>query len=208
MFIEVYVLPSGPISTNAYVVACPRTREAAIIDPSPMSFVKIQDCLKEQNLDPRYLLLTHSHWDHIADAAQCKKMYPKIIVAVHPLDAPNLKEPGIDDLPFSVPIDPVEPNLLLGEGTQISLGDLLFYTIHVPGHSPGSVCFYEPKQNVLFSGDTLFKGGRGSTSLPTGQPALMRSSLVRLSQLPAETRIYSGHGPDTIMKEERYLWEY
>ncbi len=193
--------PSGPFSTNAYVVACAVTREAAILDPAPDSFPDIQDFLAQERLKAHKILLTHSHWDHIADIYQFKKHYP-IAVYVHPLDVPNLQQPGSDGLPCWISIPAIQPDILLKEDMKIPVGMLTFEVLYTPGHSPGSVCFYEPHQHVLFSGDTLFQGTIGNLSFPTSQPSQMWSSLAKLAQLPPQTRVFPGHGPATTIQAE------
>lgn len=195
------VFPSGPFSTNAYVVACANTREAAIIDPAPDSSPEIQAFVDENRLNVTKILLTHSHWDHIADVKQLKEIY-QALVHIHPLDAPNLQKPGADGLPCWLNIPGVQPDILLEEGMRVPIGKLNFEVLHTPGHSAGCVCFYEPQQKVLFSGDTLFKGTIGNLSFPTSQPSLMWSSLAKLAQLPAGTQVFPGHGPETTIQAE------
>lgn len=199
MFIQAF--PSGPFSTNAYVVASAETREAAILDPAPDSSLQIQTFLTDHQLKAQKILLTHSHWDHIADVKQLKEKY-QIPVYIHPLDASNLQKPGTDGLPCWIFISGVQPDVLLEEGMQVSIGELNFQVLHTPGHSPGCVCFYEPQQHILFSGDTLFKGTIGNLSFPTSQPALMWPSLAKLAQLPPHTRVFPGHGPSTTIGAE------
>lgn len=200
MFIQVF--PSGPFSTNAYIVACANTREAAIIDPAPDSSSEIVTFLSEHNFKPQKILLTHSHWDHIADVYPLKEKY-QIPVYVHHLDAPNLQQPGADALPCWIQITGVNPDAFLEEGMEVKVGDCTFQVLHTPGHSPGCVCLFEPLQHVLFSGDTLFKGTIGNLSFPTSQPSLMSSSLMKLAGLPPETRVFPGHGASTTIQAER-----
>ncbi len=201
----IQAFPSGPLTTNAYVAACSETREAAIIDPAPSSSKAIQAFLASQQLKCRKILLTHSHWDHIADVKDLKEVF-NVSIYIHPLDAPNLRQPGSDGLPCWLTIAGVEPDVLLADGMQIPLGGLTFQVLHTPGHSPGGVCFYNSQQKVLFSGDTLFEGTMGSLSLPTSQPELMWPSLDKLAQLPFDTTVYPGHGlPTTIGAESRWL---
>ena len=203
MFIQVF--PSGPFSTNAYVVACEQTMEAVIIDPAPHSAVEIEQFLSEHSFRPSLILLTHSHWDHIADVYRLKERY-HLPVAIHLLDALNLQQPGADGLPCWINITGVQPERYLEEGISVKVGELTFQVLHTPGHSPGSVCFFEPQQQVLFSGDTLFKGTIGNLSFPTSQPSLMEASLAKLAQLPPSTRIFPGHGPSTtILVESEWL---
>ncbi len=175
--------------------------EAAIIDPSPESFKKVALLIEEKNFKPTQILLTHSHWDHIADVSLFKKKFA-IPVLVHSLDSPNLEHPGSDGLPMWVEIPAVKPDQLFSEGDQLKIGLLIFSIIHTPGHSPGSVCFYQQENGKLFSGDTLFKGAIGNLSFPTSQPELMETSLAKLAMLPSETEVFPGHGPATTIHNE------
>jgi glyoxylase-like metal-dependent hydrolase (beta-lactamase superfamily II) len=202
MIIE--ILPSGPFETNAYIVACSKTSHAAIIDPAPGSAEKILSHLSKKQWQPSKILITHSHWDHIADTAQLKQKL-NVPVYVHSLDAPNLKMPGSDNLPCWIEIEGVVPDVLVEEGDTIPIGELQFQVIHTPGHTPGGVCFYLKEQGTLFSGDTLFKGTIGNLSFPTAQPELMWTSLEKLSKLPFETKVYPGHGPSTTIGQEKWL---
>ncbi|MEI8124760.1 MAG: MBL fold metallo-hydrolase [Parachlamydiaceae bacterium] len=196
--------PSGPFETNAYVVACPRTHQAAIVDPAPGSFDIITSYIETNHLIPKALLLTHSHWDHIADAAAIKAKY-NIPVYIHSLDAPNLESPGADGLPCWITFEGVTPSCLIEEGDTIDIGDLHFEVIHTPGHTPGGVCFYCPGEDILLSGDTLFKGTIGNLSFSTGRPALMWPSLTKLSLLPPKTKVFPGHGGSTTIGNEDWL---
>lgn len=200
----VQVFSSGPFSTNAYLAACEETREAAIIDPAPDSFQKIDAFLIDHQLKPSKILLTHSHWDHIADVHAWKEKY-NLPVYLHPLDAPNLEHPGADGLPCWLAIPSVKLDFPLEEGVMVQVGKLNFQVWHTPGHSPGSVCFYEPQQGLLFSGDTLFQGTIGNLSFPTSQPSLMWPSLLKLAQLPLKTRVLPGHGFETTIQAESSL---
>lgn len=202
MIIE--ILPSGPFETNAYVVGCPVTRKAAIIDPGVESASKVAHALDKHQLSPEKIILTHSHWDHIGDVAPLVEKY-HIPVLIHPSDAPNLKEPGSDGLPMWYAIRGVVPDQFIEEGDLIPVGDLLFRVIHTPGHTPGGVCLFCDKEGVLLSGDTLFKQSIGNISFPTANADDMWRSLKKLEKLPAQTRVYPGHGPSTTIGEESWL---
>lgn len=200
MLIESYCC--GPFETNAYIVACKDTREAAIIDPAPDSSKLIQAFINKNQLHPTKILLTHSHWDHIADVAALKKIYP-VPVYVHEEDAANLISPGTDGLPMFA--EGVQPDHFYKDGDVVSLGNLRFQVIHTPGHSPGGICLYEAIQSVLISGDTLFHKSIGNLSLPTAQPERMWPSLAKLAKLPPATKVYPGHGSDTTIGAEDWL---
>ena len=202
MFIR--ILPSGPFATNAYVLGCQSTKEAVIVDPGVSSVKSILSTIKDEALLPKKILLTHSHWDHIGDVAVLQKQL-NIPVYIHEKDAPNLISPGSDLLPMTTYIQGTNPDGYFDEGDEIWVGLIKFIVIHTPGHTPGSVCFYSEDEKILISGDTLFKGSIGNLSFPTSQPDLMWTSLKKLEKLPAETKVYPGHGPFTTIGKESWL---
>lgn len=197
-------LPSGPFSTNAYIVGCQKTQEAAIIDPGVDSAGAIARSLRELGLKPTKILLTHSHWDHTGNVAEVKETY-NIPVFIHPLDSPNLERPGSDGLPLFVPIRGVAPDYFFEDGGTVSVGSHTFLVIHTPGHTPGGVCLYCQEEAVLFSGDTLFKQSIGNLGFPGAQPEKMWSSLKKLEKLPPQTEVYPGHGSSTTIGDEEWL---
>lgn len=200
----IYKFPFGPLQTNAILFGCAKTKKAAVIDPSQGSAEAILKEAAKQGLSIEKILLTHSHWDHFADAHALKaKTHAEIYV--HPLDAKNIEHPGSDGIPLFFPIHPVTPDHFLKEGDSIHVGNLKLDVIHSPGHSPGSVCFYLQEQKLLFSGDTLFQGSIGNLHLPTAQPMQMWNSLRKLAALPPETHVVPGHGGDTSIGKENWL---
>jgi hydroxyacylglutathione hydrolase len=197
----IFAFPSGPFDTNAYVVACPTTKEAAIVDPAPGSASSIEKCIAQNGLKPAKIILTHSHWDHIADVSPVKNRY-NIPVLIHAEDAPNLKQPGSDQLPCPFSFPGVTPDQTFKEGDLIKVGNSTLTVIETPGHTPGGVCFYSAEEKTLFSGDTLFKGSIGNLSFPTSRPDKMWPSLDKLALLPPNTNVYPGHGPSTTIGAE------
>lgn len=200
----IQTFPSGPFETNAYIAACPTSRQAVIIDPAAGSFSSIANYISKHSLKPIAIWLTHSHWDHIVDTAAVKAKYG-VPVFIHALDTGNLENPGSDRLPCWVVIEGVVPDGNFAEGDHLKVGDLDFQVIHTPGHTPGGVCFYCPSEKVLISGDTLFKGSIGNLSFPTARPDLMWPSLDKLARLPPDTRVFPGHGPATTIQAESWL---
>jgi glyoxylase-like metal-dependent hydrolase (beta-lactamase superfamily II) len=85
----------------------------------------------------------------------------------------------------------------------VKIGELEAEVFLTPGHTPGSVCYYFKEQKVLFSGDVLFMGSIGRTDLPGGDMGAMRKSLELLKTFPDDTRVFSGHGPDTNIGQEK-----
>jgi hydroxyacylglutathione hydrolase len=197
--------PSGPCFTNAYVVGCAATKKAAVVDPAPDSADTILSYLTKNQLYLDKILITHSHWDHIADTAALKAKYPDALVLIAADDVLNLEVPGSDGLPCWLDIPGVKPDLLIKEGDIIELGSLRLEVISTPGHTPGGVCFYCKEQQFLLSGDTLFKGTIGNLSFPTARPRLMWDSLKKLARLPAVTKVYPGHGSSTTIGAETWL---
>ena len=195
---------SGPFLTNAFLVVCDETKKAAIIDPAPDSAHAINQLIENEQLILEKILLTHTHWDHIADTAALKKKW-NIPVYVHKADEANLIHPGSDKLPHVMTIEGVTPDNYLSEGDEITIGNIKLDVIHTPGHTPGGVCFYCKEKGFLISGDTLFKGSIGNLSFPTAEPDKMWESLQKLASLPPETKVYSGHGDATTIGAEDWL---
>jgi hydroxyacylglutathione hydrolase len=202
MLIKIFT--SGPADTNCILIGCPETHQAAVIDAPFQSTQQIVQALKKEDLTPQMILLTHSHWDHLADAAQLKKEL-KVPLYIHAEDAGNLEKPGSDGLPLFFPIEGVKPDGFLTDGQILNVGKLKIEVIHTPGHTPGGVCFWIPQEKILISGDTLFQGTIGNLSFPTARPALMWKSLQRLAKLPPETRVIPGHGDETTIGDERWI---
>lgn len=200
MIIEKF--PCGPVKTNCYLLGCSQTKFGAVIDAPFESVQIILKSAEAHGLTIQMLLFTHSHWDHIGEAALLKEA-TDARVYIHKEDAGNLENPGSDGLNCPFSIKGVKVDHFLEEGESIRLGDLVMSVIHTPGHTPGGCCFYLEKQHALFSGDTLFKGTYGRLDLCTAEPEKMGGSLKKLAELPPETRVYPGHGPHTTIQEEK-----
>ena len=193
------------IRENCYVVN-DDTKECVIIDCGeqyPEERTAISDYIRKEQLTPKYLIVTHGHLDHnmgnkfIYDSYQLK---PEVSGGDETLML-HLDEQAKNwqmDIPNDFP--PVDHFFKAGE--KVAFGDHEFQIIPTPGHSHGSVCFYCPEEHVLFSGDTLFKGSIGRTDFPEGSMFLIIQSLRQLTQLPDETTILPGHGPQTLLGDE------
>ncbi len=203
----VYVSSFGPFRTNAILVGCETTKKAVVVDSPFQSTPWILQKARDAGLNIEKIFLTHSHWDHFADACELKEKTGAELY-VHALDRLNVVEPGSDKIPMFVPILPVQADYFVKDGEAISVGGLVFRVIHTPGHSPGGVCYYEKKRNLLLSGDTLFKGTIGSLELPTSDAFQMKESLKKLSCLPKETRVIPGHGDETTIGREIHMLQH
>jgi len=212
----------GDIQTNCWLY-CPGDDDSGmgdcvVIDPGDDAGVIISR-LRELNLVPNYILLTHGHLDHVAALPDlmeaCGRVFgtvPKIGINrqdVCYLGKDSLKvhrdsfsSSGgnvafVDALWKPMP----DADLFFEEGDSIGP----FRVLQLPGHTPGSVGFYDEKAGVLFSGDTLFRGTWGRTDLPGGNEAQIYQSLKRLLSMKGDIAVCPGHGPATTIKEEAGL---
>ena len=193
----------GSVGTNCYFLINTQTQETVIIDPAddaPMLSAK----LKEKNLKPAAILLTHGHYDHIMAVEELRKEYGIPVIA-HEEEKQILENPRgnlstMIGMPFTVKADRFvkDEELLVTAGFSIRV-------LHTPGHTIGGCCYYLADENLLFSGDTLFWESVGRTDFPTGSmSALVRSIKEKLMVLPESTRVYPGHmGTTTIADEKR-----
>ena len=180
--LQIERLQLGPFGTNAYILLCPETKESAIVD-APAEADKIIARLKDTT--PRYILLTHSHVDHIGAMAQLRQEL-KIPLAAHAADADVLSPP---------------PEIMLEDGDAIDFGKIRMAVSHTPGHTPGSLCFITG--GYLLSGDTLFPGGPGRTNTPADFARIVKSITEKIFTLDDNTQVYPGHGEPTTLKKEK-----
>ncbi|MGD2041884.1 MAG: MBL fold metallo-hydrolase [Anaerolineae bacterium] len=196
------VLPVGLIQTNCYVLGCEETKEGAIIDPGGHPD-RILAEVKRLGLEIKYILNTHAHFDH-TDANGALVQATGAPLALHPEERALLEAAGGAAL-FGLHADASPPpDLDLQDGDKVAIGQLRFDVLHTPGHTPGHVCFHEPNEKVLFDGDVLFYRGVGRTDLPGGNwQQLMHSIQDVLFTLPDDTVVYSGHGQQTTIGDEK-----
>ena len=208
--LEIITLTLGPASTNAYLIADPDTREAAVIDPSWDGHL-ILDAAQKRGWRIGHLWYTHAHFDHIGGAgAIADRLNPLPLVALHPADHALWRAEGGAPL-FGFRIDPgPEPTIDLFDGQVLLLGAVRLEVRFTPGHTPGHCVFYvaDPgianAKGVCFCGDLIFQRSVGRTDLPGGDSyALMRSIRTQIYTLPDETQLYPGHGPVTTVGYEK-----
>jgi hydroxyacylglutathione hydrolase len=175
-------LEVGVMENNCYLLQCLETGEGIVVDPAD----EPERILKALNgMRVKYILLTHSHWDHIGALGQIKEA-TGARVGVQRLDAERVKR-WVD--------------FYLEDGQEIRFGSNRVRVIHTPGHSPGGVCLLLGKS--LLSGDTIFPGGPGNTSIPGADHSqILRSIEEKIFVLPAETVILPGHGRTTTVGAE------
>ncbi len=200
--IETLVL--GPADTNAYIVADSDSDAAAVIDPA-WDGLRILNAAQRHGWRIGNIWLTHAHFDHLGGAAKlADALNPPPPVALHPNDYWLWRIEGGAQW-FGVRLDPgPEPTIDLQHGQLLHLGKLSFEVRHAPGHTPGHVMFYCREAGALFCGDVIFYGSIGRTDLPGGDfDQLIGTIREQVLSLPDETRLLSGHGPETTVGRER-----
>ncbi len=196
-------LEVGPIMANCFILGCEDTREAVVIDPGDDPD-RILMTLAKEKLTVKYLIDTHGHFDHVGANRRMKEVTGAEL-AIHPDDVPMLAQLARSAASFGLSAEnSPEPDLLLNEGDFVSFGNITLKVIHTPGHSRGGICLYTPGH--LFAGDTLFAGSIGRTDLPGGDyDTLIASIKQKLLNLPDDTRVYTGHGPETTIANEKRM---
>ena len=200
MTIKIRAVSCGMIQENAYVVRAEGRDDCVVIDPGD-DFPALKRAVGESRLAA--ILLTHGHFDHTLGAARLAAE-TGAPVYIRPEDTDMLNDAELNGYAglmgaLSMP-GPALNALPLGEA--LSAAGMAFRVLHTPGHSRGSACLHLPEEGALFSGDTLFRDGYGRMDLYGGDPDQMVRSLRRLFALPAETRVYPGHGGATTIGAE------
>lgn len=191
----------SPYEVNCYVLAQDENKEAIIIDPGGEPD-KIKKILAKHKLKPGFIINTHGHLDHIgADDAF------GVCVYIHKKDLEFLTSPELNlSRMFATPLRIFAQRRTLEGGEEIRLGNITLQVLHTPGHTPGGICLLlkEPRDNILFSGDTLFCQGMGRTDLPLASLEQLESSIKdKLFVLDNQMRVYPGHGPPTTIGQEK-----
>lgn len=214
LFVETF--PVGPLQCNCTILGNLKSGEAVIIDPGDEPQA-IAERVQKKNFKVTALLHTHAHFDHIAATGPLKarlssdpsgaspKIYlhrdDRFLYEALPQQAAMLAAfiPGIPTPPSPLPLDAT-----LDDRDPLDFTSWGGKVLHTPGHTPGSLSFYFPSVNLLFTGDTLFAGSIGRTDLPGGDLRQILSSIKeKLFAIPPETKVIPGHGPKTTLARER-----
>lgn len=193
---------------NTYLIIDETTSNCAIVDPGCFfdeEKQKIKNFIKDKNLTLEKILFTHCHLDHAFGAKFISKEFNPIPVFAHKNESIFIEDAINQSLRFGISMEqPPKITNFVNDGDEVSVGSLSFKAIHVPGHSPGSICYYNAPNNVIFCGDVLFNGSIGRSDLPGGNHQQLISGIKeKLMPLPDNTIVYSGHGPTTTIKIER-----
>lgn len=196
----------NPFQVNTYILF-DQTNECVIIDPAcddSYEEEELADFIRNNNLKPVHLLITHAHIDHILGNAFAAETF-NLPLAAHPDSTQYLRGAKEYARTFGFKLEKVcYPSVDLYDGQIIRFGKSELEVLHTPGHANGSVCFYAKKEDILISGDVLFYQSIGRTDLDGGDyDVLKRSIWEKLFVLPDETVVYPGHGPETSIGNEK-----
>lgn len=198
--------PQEGLLTNSYIICDEETKEAMVIDPGGEP-EKISEVLDVLGADLKYIFITHCHADHIGGIAELKKAKGgKILISRD--DAEGLYNEEIN-LAYIINMEKpeLEADSRVDDNDLIHVGNIEFRAIATPGHTKGGLCLYSEKENLVFTGDTLFSGTWGRTDLPTGSFVEIITSITeRLMTLPDNTIVYPGHGKITMIQDEKNIY--
>ena len=196
----------SPIQENTYLLYN-EFNDCMIIDPGcyfPEEKDELKAFITQSGLKPRMLLNTHCHLDHVFGNKFLAETYD-LTLQLHEKEKALLDYAPASGLMYDMPFDNYAGKFIfLKEGDMVKLGEDELKVIEAPGHSPGHICFYCARQNFLICGDVLFNRSIGRTDLPGGNhQTLLKNISEKLFVLPDETVVYSGHGPETTIGEEK-----
>jgi hydroxyacylglutathione hydrolase len=202
MPLEIVTIVGGPIQTNAYLVADTETGDALVIDAPHETASQIVEEAARRGWTIGQIVITHTHWDHVADAKALKEATGVSLLA-HPRARERLANPNVLGGQIPVEIPAVETDGTLDEGDTVTLGAHTFTVMHVPGHEPFHIALVDENQQYFLGGDVLFPGGHGTTEIPGADQADMNATMRRLvAELPESTIVLPGHGASTTIGAE------
>jgi len=188
----------GIFETNCYLLKSP---QGWILFDAPEGSC---EWLKSLGVDPKLLLLTHGHIDHVQDVARIKRQF-ECPIGCHPLTEPMISDREFfRSFGFELEIEPTKPDFLIEEAPSRDFLGAQFQVLEIPGHCPGSLCFFLPEDRLLVGGDVLFAGSIGRGDLPGGDIDLLVSGIrKKLFPLGDDVAVLPGHGPPTQIGTEK-----
>ena len=200
----IVTVPVTVFQQNCSVVWCSETMKAGVVDPGG-DLNQIIRVVEDHNVDVEKILITHGHLDHVGGASELAERLDVPIEGPHKDDDFWIRQLPEQAAQFNFPeSSSFVPNRWLDDGDTTSIGNFDFNVFHCPGHTPGHVIFYQPRENVAFVGDVLFQGSIGRTDFPRGnQKDLIESITQKLWPLGNDVRFFPGHGLTSTFGDER-----
>lgn len=197
---QVKMMQLGMIGTNCYIFWDEGSCKCAVVDPGD-SGERVADCIKGQKLEPVAILLTHSHFDHILGIPGLRASWPDLPVYCHPADVDETQKTVNlfgSTFPAVSAFGNIHPYV---EGDKVEIGSISVEVISTPGHTPGSVTL--KAEDILFTGDTLFRSSVGRTDLEGGDFGTLMRSLKKLGNLTGDYHVCPGHEGLSTLEDER-----
>jgi len=204
--IQIHSFTFNPFQENTYILS-DETKKCVIIDPgcyTPEEKKEISEFISSHGLEPVKLLLTHAHIDHILGNNYICGKY-NLEIEMNEIEKDLLRSADIYGQMWGINVEPSPaPSVFLKEGDQVNFGNSTLEILFTPGHSPGSICFYNTNEKFAIAGDVLFYGSIGRTDLPGGDyETLIESIHQKVFPLGDDFKIYPGHGPSTTIAHEK-----
>jgi glyoxylase-like metal-dependent hydrolase (beta-lactamase superfamily II) len=192
----------GPVSANCYVF-CGENGEGAVVDPGDYNF-QLEKIIEECGIKTlKYIICTHSHFDHISGVGRLKEKHPDAQVVVGTEDAPALSDAVLSAAAdFGLPFYPCYADKTVVDGDSLNVEGYTFSVVATPGHTKGGIILYCEKEKIAFTGDTLFKGSVGRTDLFGGNHAQLMESIKKIKKFAPDTVLLCGHGESTTVARE------
>ncbi len=202
LILQTHIL--GPLENNTFVLVDPESKQAALVDPAFHS-KKLIPLFTENAWQLTHILCTHAHFDHIAGINELSELItPATKIYLHEKDLPLWQNSGGAGQ-FGLSFTPLyQPNCFVDETSTLTLGQFQIEVRFTPGHTPGHIVYYLPEQDLVLCGDLIFRQSVGRTDLPGGSHLLLLRSIDQhIKPLPDNTRLLSGHGPETTVGYEK-----
>ncbi len=199
---NIKVLPLGPVSANCYIL-CDKNGIGAVIDPGDYNLHLERGIAESGIKELKYIICTHSHFDHVSGVGRLKEKYPDAQVVVGVEDVPALSDPVLSaSADFGLPFFPCYADKTVNEGDVLDVGEVSLKVIEAPGHTKGGILLYCEGEKIAFTGDSLFKGSVGRTDLYGGNHAQLMNTVRKIKSFAPDTVLLCGHGESTTVAHE------